>query len=121
MRRYVFVILFFIVLVTPFVLRSAIGTTSPQAAAPGAGGEPLKLVIVTPHVEGIRREFADAFSAWHAAHYGRPVNIDWRNYGGAAQIVRHVGGRFGKQLLERTKRRWARASARADGEAISRD
>jgi hypothetical protein len=47
MRRYVFVILFFIVLVTPFVLRSAIGTTSPQAAAPGAGGEPLKLVIVT--------------------------------------------------------------------------
>ena len=87
MRRYVFVILFFVVLVTPFVLRNAVGTTSSQPKPVATSGEPLKLVIVTAHVEGIRREFDDAFVAWHAKKYGQRVDIDWRNYG-AAQIVK---------------------------------
>jgi len=59
-RRYVFVILFFVVLVTPFVLRKAVGTTSPQPKPMATSGEPLKLVIVTAHVEGIRREAGTA-------------------------------------------------------------
>jgi ABC-type Fe3+ transport system substrate-binding protein len=86
-RRYVFVILFFVVLVTPFVLRKAVGTTSPQPKPVATSGAPLKLVIVTAHVEGIRREFDDAFVAWHAKKYGQRVDIDWRNFG-AAQIVK---------------------------------
>jgi CelD/BcsL family acetyltransferase involved in cellulose biosynthesis len=57
----------------------------------------------------------------HRREFWGIVGFNPRSLRGAAQIVRHVGGRFGKQLLERTKRRWARASARADGEAISRD
>ena len=51
-------------------------------------GHGLPLIIVTPHVEGIRREFAEAFSRWHQEKYGRPVAINWRNYGGTSQIVK---------------------------------
>ncbi len=90
MRRYTFVILFFVVLVTPFILRRAIGTPSGDPLPPGDGssaGEPLKLVIVTPHVESIRREFAQAFSAWHQQKFGQPVDVEWR-YFGASSIVK---------------------------------
>lgn len=83
MRRYLFVILFFVVLVTPFILRAMYGGAP---SAPPA--DALPLVIVTPHVEGIRREFAEAFSRWHQQNFGKPVAIDWRNYGGTSQIVK---------------------------------
>src|SRR3954465_2347153 len=84
MRRYVWLILIAIVLVGPFVLRRAIGTPSndqqPARNAP-------RLIILTPHVEGIKREFADAFSDWHREHFGEPVFIDYRNYGGGTEIA----------------------------------
>jgi CelD/BcsL family acetyltransferase involved in cellulose biosynthesis len=57
----------------------------------------------------------------HRREFWGIVGFNPRSLRGAAQIVRHVGGRFGKQLVERTKRRWARASAQADGKPISRD
>ncbi|HEY7090399.1 MAG TPA: extracellular solute-binding protein [Tepidisphaeraceae bacterium] len=85
MRRYVFVILFFVVLITPFLLRAIYGSAASQP--PPANS--LQLVIVTPHVEGIRREFADAFSKWHEEHFGQPVVIDWRNFGGTSTIVQY--------------------------------
>jgi ABC-type Fe3+ transport system substrate-binding protein len=84
MRRYVFIILFLIVLVTPFVLRKAVG----EPAIEHATRNEIELVIISPHVEGIRREFADAFKDWHREKYGVPVEIDYRNYGGASDIVR---------------------------------
>src|SRR5262249_47962443 len=52
---------------------------------PGA----LRLVIVTPHIESIRTEFAVAFSDWHQEKYGQPVDIDYRLLGGASDIVRY--------------------------------
>ncbi len=82
MRRYAAVILFLVVLVTPFVLKLAMGTST------DARGDSLPLVIICPHVEGIRREFADAFSQWHNERFGNPVHVDYRSYGGASEIVR---------------------------------
>src|SRR5262249_45027657 len=76
-RRYVFVILFFVVLVTPFLLRAMYGKNAESTPA----GDAPTLIIVTPHVEGIRREFANAFSQWHQQHFGQAVLIDWRNFG----------------------------------------
>ena len=84
MRRYAFVILFLVVLVTPFVLKLALGTQTQTMSRADA----LPLVIISPHVEGIRREFADAFSEWHQKNFGRPVQVDYRSYGGASDIVR---------------------------------
>ncbi|HWP39506.1 MAG TPA: extracellular solute-binding protein, partial [Tepidisphaeraceae bacterium] len=87
MRPYLLMTLLLVVLVTPFALRAVYVN---DQAGPGAlsTGDALTLVIATPHAEGIRREFAEAFSAWHREQYGQPVTIDWRNYGGSSQIVK---------------------------------
>ena len=70
----------------PFVLRrTALHRTR-------TGGMPL--VIVSPHNEAIRREFEQAFSQWHQARYGQPVSIDWRNVGGATEIMRYLASEF---------------------------
>jgi iron(III) transport system substrate-binding protein len=84
MRRYAFVILFLVVLVTPFLLKLAAGTEARERAQ----GDALPLVIISAHVEGIRREFADAFAQWHQEKFARPVQVDYRSYGGASDIVR---------------------------------
>ena len=44
-----------------------------------------KLVIVSPHWEGLRYEFARAFSDWHQEKYGTPVEVDWRDLGGSSE------------------------------------
>src|SRR3954469_6851968 len=85
MRRYLPLILFVVVLVAPLILSRAV--SGRRDAAPAARGDALDLVIITPHQEGIRREFADAFSQWHREHFGRPVNIDYRWFG-ASDVVK---------------------------------
>src|SRR6476469_1527399 len=83
MRRYVFIILFFLILVTPFALRAMMGKSSTSTR--GAAG--TTLIIITPHSEGIRREFKDAFTPWHLKKYGKPAFVDYRTFG-AADIVK---------------------------------
>ncbi len=85
MRRYTPIILFLVVLIAPFILRAMHGGA---ARVSNRVPDALPLVIVTPHVESIRREYAEAFSRWYEGKYGRPVAIDWRNYGGSSSIVR---------------------------------
>src|SRR6185503_8555334 len=53
-----------------------------------------QLVIVSPHWEGARIEFARAFSEWHAAKYGHPVHVDWRDVGGTSDIIRFIRSEF---------------------------
>ena len=64
----------------------------PWAVRPGGRGttdrQALSLVIITPHTEQIRFEFERAFSQWHEANYGAPVDIDWRAPGGTSEIRR---------------------------------
>lgn len=47
-----------------------------------------KLIVVTPHIEQIRVEFADAFDRWHRRTYGQPVIIDYRTPGGTTEILK---------------------------------
>jgi iron(III) transport system substrate-binding protein len=84
MRRYFFVILFFVVLIAPFLIRLAVGISTSSSTSRNS----LTLVIVSPHLESIRREFADAFSDWHQKEFGTPVFVDYRNYGGGSDIVK---------------------------------
>lgn len=49
-----------------------------------------RVVIITPHNEQIRFEFARAFDAWHQREYGRPARIEWRNPGGTSEIRRQL-------------------------------
>lgn len=46
------------------------------------------LIILSPHHEKIRTEFAQAFSAWHKAKYGSPVSVEWRDAGGSTTCAK---------------------------------
>ncbi len=56
-------------------------------------GDP-ELIVVTPHNEAIRQEFAEGFSRWHQAKFGRPVRIDWRVIGGTTEIMRYLAAEY---------------------------
>lgn len=81
-------------LAAPWVLR-------PRAAA---SGEPVgnsghaSLVVLTPHNEQIRYEFARAFSAWHLARHGAQVRVDWRAPGGTTEIRRLMEARYARAI-----------------------
>ncbi len=81
-----------VVLALPFALR-------PQQPV-SEGGERLadlparELMIVSPHHEGIRKEFEWAFSEWTARKYGHRTEISWPDQGGTSSIIRWVRSRF---------------------------
>ena len=97
------------ILALPFAFRQEAGVREWQA------GDPV-LVIITPHNEAIRHEFGAAFSDWHARKYGKPVKVDWRNIGGATEIMRYLTSETVASF-----RAWWRAQGKAwrpDGAAI---
>jgi ABC-type Fe3+ transport system substrate-binding protein len=83
--RYFSLILLAVVLIAPFVLRAF--TMDPEAKPVVEAGT-RRLVIVTPHNQDIRKEFADRFDAWHRQKYGQGARIDYRVPGGTNDIVR---------------------------------
>ncbi len=52
------------------------------------------LVIVTPHIEAIRYEFARGFRDWYKARTGKVVRIDWRVLGGTTEIARYLASSY---------------------------
>ncbi len=52
------------------------------------------VVIITPHNEAIRSEYALGFAAWYRATTGRSVAIDWRMVGGTSDIARFLEGEY---------------------------
>lgn len=75
-----------VVLGVPFALRPA-----PEA---GAGDDAPALVIITPHVQQIRREFGAAFERWHLENFGGPARVDWRTPGGTSEILRQLEAQY---------------------------
>ncbi len=69
----------------PFVLR-------PARTAAAKTDETL--VIITPHNEAIRQEFAAGFRRWYEARTGRTITIDWRVIGGTSEITRFLEGEY---------------------------
>jgi ABC-type Fe3+ transport system substrate-binding protein len=84
-KRYLSIVLLVAAVATPFVLRRVV---APRSGTPVRDAE--RLVVITPHSLDIRREFARAFSDWHARKYGRPVAIDYRIPGGTNDIRRQL-------------------------------
>ena len=91
-----------IILVVPFALR-------PRRA--GAMRTDDTLVVITPHNEAIRSEFAQAFAAWYRARTGRSIRIDWRVVGGTSDIARYLESTytaaFENDWVNRQHRRWS--------------
>lgn len=52
------------------------------------------VVIVTPHPEEIRTEFATAFDAWHRERFGGGTRLEWRDVGGSGEAQRFVMSEF---------------------------
>ncbi len=84
MYRSVLVILFFAMLLMPVVLRRFL-VHAEMSATSGP-----RLVIISPHNQDIRREFARAFDRWHREKYGTGVTIDFRTPGGTNDIERQL-------------------------------
>ena len=56
----------------------------------------LKLVVISPHNTDIETEYEEAFSLFHAVHYGEKVDIEWRDVGGGGSaILRHLLNVYG--------------------------
>ncbi|OUV18729.1 MAG: hypothetical protein CBC46_00920 [Verrucomicrobiaceae bacterium TMED86] len=60
----------------------------------GAGAADLRLEVITPHNEAIRREFGDAFSKWYEKQTGKSVYVNWRQPGGTSEIKRVLDSAF---------------------------
>ena len=99
---YVLALLVLGVLTLPFIFRG-VTTTSPGVVV--RSGPADQLVIMTPHLETVRRKFNRAFSEWYVHKYHRAVNIEYLIYGGGDPSF---GG-----LLWRD-RRWNGSQAYAD-------
>lgn len=85
----------------PFVLRRS---EDAAAARLATDKDALRLIVVTPHIEQIRIEFARAFDEWHFAKYQRHVYVDWRSPGGTTEIIKLLAAqytdRFNKGLIK---------------------
>lgn len=90
--RYVYLILFALVLGLPFAVRFA---TVHEKPLPSEGYPRKRLVVVTVHNGDIRREFARAFDRWSIEHYHESVDLDYRVPGGTSDMVRFLRGNPG--------------------------
>src|SRR5690349_5859494 len=84
-RLYVVLFLVVLVLTLPFIFRPS--RNPGQATLPRAvAGD--QLVIISPHLEAVRRKFGRAFSQWYAQTYHRGVTIEYLSYTGG-EIIRY--------------------------------
>lgn len=85
MKRALIILALVAVVGLPFIFR-------PQKVATGkADGS---VVIITPHNEAIRQEYAQGFQDWYRAKTGKTVTIDWRVIGGTSEIARFLESEY---------------------------
>ena len=53
-----------------------------------------KLVIISPHWEGIQTEYETAFAAWYLDMYVETVEIEWIDVGGTSDDVKYIDSNF---------------------------
>jgi len=99
-----------------FVLIFLLATVLALPMLMGSRGEGIpsdarRLVIITPHMEHLRYEFARGFEEWHQAKYGEAVAIDYRQPGGTSEIR--------KQLLSQYAAAIVRGDIAPDGAAAA--
>lgn len=85
MNRALIILALLTVVALPFVLRPA------QKIIGRADGT---VVIITPHNEAIRQEYAQGFQEWYKERTGKTVTIDWRVIGGTSEIARFLESEY---------------------------
>lgn len=89
LSRFLVPIALAVILGVPFLIRPRV-VEEPRDAE--------RLVIITPHGDQIRSEFAAAFDRWHHEHFGKSVVIDWRVPGGTTEIRRQLQAVYTRAL-----------------------
>lgn len=84
-------VLLFVIVGIPFVMSVANRSAPPP---PGA----RTLLVVTPHVPQIRREFAEAFERWHEREFGERVRVDMRTPGGTSEILTQLDAQIRSEI-----------------------
>jgi hypothetical protein len=108
-----------VTLIGPFLLKTSTDTVS--------NDHRRRLVIVTPHHEQIREEFADAFAQHWKQATGESITIDWRVPGGTAEIAMMLKSEFiaafEQHWTQKMRQTWnsAVASACLDPKAPAND
>ena len=79
-----------------FILCMLLTTTLAMSGVVGTvqANPDVDLVIITPHWEGIRKEYDAAFKAYYLETFGDVVNIDWLDVGGTSDVVKYVDSKF---------------------------
>src|SRR4051812_1981430 len=85
MKRWLIVIALIGIVALPFALR-------PRRVVAARADDTI--VIITPHNEAIRSEYARGFAEWYRAQTGRTVAIDWRMVGGTSDIARFLESEY---------------------------
>ena len=88
MRRLVYALIglgFAVILGAPFLARPPRIVAQPTDR---------KLVIVSPHWEGIKEEFEVGFAEYYKAETGETVDVEWLDQGGAPDIIRFLTSEF---------------------------
>jgi ABC-type Fe3+ transport system substrate-binding protein len=86
MKRALILLALVAVVGLPFLLRPK------KQTAAGAADETL--VVITPHNEALRHEYAHGFGEWYRAKTGRTIAIDWRVIGGTSEITRFIDSEY---------------------------
>ena len=84
---------FIAILALPFLYRRAAPPQAPDRRVQDAAGN-HKLIIISPHWEGIRHEFGRAFSLWTEKQLGYQASVEWLDVGGTSDVVRYVRSEF---------------------------
>ncbi len=87
MKQFVILLAAALIVALPFIFRRETDVSDWRAGDP-------ELVVVTPHNEAFRQEFARGFSQWHQSKFGSPVRIDWRVIGGTTEIMRYLASEY---------------------------
>lgn len=85
MKRALIIVALLAILALPFVLRPRQGEVRPTGDT---------VVIITPHNEAIRYEYARGFAEWYRAKTSRTVTVDWRVVGGTSEIARFLESEY---------------------------
>lgn len=53
-----------------------------------------RVIVLTPHVDAIRHEFARGFARWHERKHGSAAQVEWRFVGGTSDALRFIQSEF---------------------------
>lgn len=61
-----------------------------------AGGLEDRLIIISPHWEGVQREFERGFMEYTRRKFGRGVRTEWLDVGGTSEVLKFVKSEFSR-------------------------